>query len=408
MLEMDHSSTRNFFGLLGRRQQQEEQQATTNCIHESHNDARHSYRRGSRGSSFDDYTFDDANNFPTRATDLRHVDQSINLMDVETANYRAPPSDYVFRIDDDEDDSYYDGSEDDVYNNYTQGYRAANAPPKAGRRGSSSMIELKVIQDGLNALREGRLPRRYSEPDLLDHEAGEGVIESRRREPKHHSMSFLTDLDDSSDRFKSMEDSSTWGDILLATHRRKHWWRRLHWALVGFLLVVAVVLTAVVWEDLPVSYATNGGNVNAETTAPPVSSSTELVQDDTPPPAAVPSTAPGAIARRRLVLKHVLEKGLLHQNHDHAKALDLSHSTGQKGLTWMTATDEVSMKLLDDYHFYHHEHTLHPEPIVSGKHYTPTNKEEMDQDRKILDRYVYVVYYFVEHPESNPKNCKIH
>lgn len=60
----------------------------------------------------------DANNFPTRETDLRHVDQRNNLMEASSKRH-----DYYY--DEEEDEP---SEEEDVYANYTEGYTESQDP----------------------------------------------------------------------------------------------------------------------------------------------------------------------------------------------------------------------------------------------------------------------------------------
>ena len=238
---------------------------------------------------------DDTNNFPTRSNDLRHVDQSINLMDAETANYKAPRSDYIFAMNHSSEEEESSDDEKEVANVVAMSRRSSFA----------------LIQDGLTALRQGALPRRNSLPlvDLMDDSDVEmSKVGNQKRQrgqgqaPKHHSMSFLTEMEDpveetafvdkdrssSSDSSESSSSSSnhSWADHLMQLQESKLW-RSIGWAFLLGILVGTTALTIMYWNHLPLAKALRGTEV-AESTNPAVMSP--------PPETAVATTTAMATA----------------------------------------------------------------------------------------------------------------
>ncbi|CAB9514089.1 expressed unknown protein [Seminavis robusta] len=342
----------------------------------------------------DTYSFSTDNQFPTRTNDLRYVDQRVNYMDVEAANYDEPS-----------DSSDYTAS-DTSAEAYLEGRRFR--PPRNGSIG--------LIQEGLNALRSGRLPRSGSLPSLTGGSSKASRQEERKQQEKRksHSMSFLTDMDDSECDQRRISIMEVEKGVPLAPPRIwskggaccTHFWR-LYWkriAVLIFLVTATVLLTWLHVELLfkPFVRLVTGNSGRTAIVVPVPAKPTVNEWHTHAPVSAQPSTGVYAINRRRLVLEDVIEQRLLPQHPDDPH-LNLIHPVARKAMAWMTANDVKSMKLLDQYHFHHHKR----EPVQVNKHVT-MNVDGIKQSDQILERYIRAVSYFRDHPDADVKNTFIY
>ena len=316
------------------------------------------------------------NQFPTRAAmDFWKVDQRINYRNVEAANY---------------DDGTYDGNANANDEGEELDEEASHKGPgqrfRPPRRDS-----IGVIQEGLQALRQGKLPDK---------------------EKKHHSMSFLSDETERQERkrtfleldmdvkpsnvdkgnSKNLQESDSFSTKTGSCRKR---------FLTGvFICLVAILVTWTLARLvlIPVSHKVLG-NLVVPDTSTDSTDTTSMVES--PPQEEEPSMTASAIRRRTLVLEHVIEKDLLPIHSTNPDFL-LTSPTARKAMTWMTGYDIDSMRLLDAYTYYHHHDDNTDGTIQLNKQYT-TNQAEIAQKNKILDRYVKAALYFKDHADADLK-----
>ena len=358
---------------------------------------------------------DPSNRFPTRANDLRHVDQSVNLMDAESARYQYS--------DEDDDDanyfSYDDDDDDDVYANYTQGFtapkgrRSSLTNPmqvkgrqakgrRASRRGSLSMVVENGIDYLVKSTRTATSRTSFVEGPEQSAKTRDPVIEL----PSGPTKKFQIQPDGTVETLDYGRDSKKGA---------ASFWSRyspcIRWTLVVlfFLAAASWVVFAIQYHapavvtsnessaavDKPKPPAANNVATKppptaiaaAKFTIPPMDVSTSNVNNDNPTFAKV--------YHHKQVLEHVLEEALFTEGHD--PELDLTSSSAKKALEWMAGYDTKSMELLDAFH-YEHNTEMAGNLRIRDDIEDPTN-----HTNKIVERYVLAVFYFKAHPSVTPE-----
>ena len=354
-------------------------------------------------STLDD---DPSNRFPTRANDLRHVDQSINLMDTESARYQYTDED------DDDANYYYDDDDDDVYANYTQGFTAPKGrrssltnPAKgrqakgrrASRRGSLSM----VVENGIDYLVESTrtAAARTSDGPETSVRMKDPVIEL----PSGPTEKFQIQPDGTAETLDYGRD--------LKKEPASCWSR--YSPCIRWTLVVLLFLTSASWVVFAIQYHAPVVVRSNESSAAVDKPGSPTVASKPPPTvmAAAKFTIPpmdvstlnantaeataAKVYHHTQVLEHVLEEALFTEGHD--PELDLTSSSAKKALEWMAGYDTKSMELLDAFHYKDGTKTAGNLRIRDDIE-DPTN-----HTNKIVDRYVLAVFYFKAHPDVTPE-----
>ncbi|CAB9522449.1 expressed unknown protein [Seminavis robusta] len=122
-----------------------------------------------------------------------------------------------------------------------------------------------------------------------------------------------------------------------------------------------------------------------------------------------PQTNAGEVYLRKHDLEGIVQKHLLPQAGNNPDLLNMHSPYAQKTITWMTAYDKKSMKMLDEYHKV--AGTGGPKEVSETEAYTDgeervTEKVDFDDPAhhvrsKIIDRYVEGLSYFKNHPDSD-------
>jgi hypothetical protein len=391
-----------------------------------------------------------SNRFPVRAIDLRKVNQKVNYMDVQAANYAEDASSSS------SDSSNYSSSSNDDDNDIAA--QLANRHHfKRHRRRPSRKLSLGVIETGLKVIRKHTsLPSLQIMPppppskdknkpqgssstvtttttttkiknNKNDTQPEEKQQQLQQEETKrHHSMPFLFMSDESvrhdwtlaaSLEMEMGEEPASYSSSRCC----KNYWNktpkvvrtafgRIPWKKVIVLLLILLVSVLVTWTlvkfvAFPLMMKTIGGNdalVVANNDVVPWGNNTSSSSSSGAITEPTIGMTVSAINRRKLVLEHVIEHDLLPQ-HPTDPDLILTSPTARKAMNWMTGYDTASMKLLDEYHYYHHPHGDTEQPIELNKHYT-MNPEEINQKNKILERYIRAASFFKQHKDANIKN----
>ena len=333
---------------------------------------------------------DTSNQFPTRPVDLRHVDQSVNLMDTESARYQ-----YSDDEDQDQDGGGYDDDDDDdVYANYTQGFTTSKqakgsrrSSRRASRRGSLQM----VVENGIDYLVKSTTSAAKKDKETI--ELPSGPTKKLMVQPDQGAL-----VDEHLDYGRDLKQNDSWSSRYSPCVR---------WFLVLLLFLITAVWFVFAMHYYPSSTTTTTTSVASPGAAPPTNTGANQAATATvPPPPSTgttvsvthgeslvpPTNAAGDTERRRLVLEHVLQESLLKEGHD--RELDPSSPSAQKAMEWMAGHDAKSMALLDAFHY---EHDIKTAANLR------TGEDVLDPANhvnKIVDRYVEAVFYFVAHPDA--------
>lgn len=348
---------------------------------------------------------DTSNRFPTRKNDIRHVDQSVNLMDTESARYQYSDDDDDAGDDDaDYDDSKFDDDDDDVYANYTTGFttqgRDRDGSPRkaknrrASRRGSLQM----VLENGIDYLVNGASGAAAT---VATEDDTNGALQDPATTtvelPSGPTKKFLILPDDATERSDYTLDSCFPNLRKNKNHSEPK--RCVRWT-----LVVLMFLTAATWLVFCIPFFTDDNMpMKAAATVAPVAAVDALAVVDTPASGTVvdataaavmapePTTTSNDIVRRKAVLGHVLMEAFLDP---HSKDLNLSNPNGRKAMEWMAGYDSESMALLDAFHFEHGVKTAANlrtgnDVLDPANHYS-----------RIMEKYVQATFWFVAHPDA--------
>ena len=347
---------------------------------------------------------DTSNRFPTRPTDLRHVDQRVNLMDASSARY------------DFNDDTAVSAAaavaaakkeEDDVYNNFMYGFTTPSPSEygeRSGRRGSLKMI----VENGVQYLRRDpappanlKLPTGRSGVELLDKKDGTKKMPPGRSQkivliPGCGGVQqYINDRDcEAADEEEEWEDFSPVKKPFLERNRKCI--RCI--LLFMFYLCTAIFVVALLKLFRPVFYSDNE-NSAAMTYSPfqrPYETEAPVSLENGGGIAATrfegvpannnggPSVEAASITRRKFVLEHVLEEALALEGHD-PKLNPENNERAQVAMEWMAGHDTTSMILLDAF-----KYSKNMEDIEDPANNTP----------QILERYIRAVYYFEAHRDK--------
>jgi len=343
---------------------------------------------------------------------LHRVDQSVNpYMDVETGNHKEEEllDDYsrssAFKYGD-----AYEGDEPLADDSSSSSSSRRIRPP---RRDS-----LERIHNGLQALRQGRLPRTNSLPGL--HPAGQAqpqpLLEMKRSKSLNNddSSSSNSNSSNSDDFARAVNEFEQSMRRYLCQRRLSVWWKRV---LLGFLVLGAVAVTGAACMGYR-TFVNNGGRATKEIKSAPTGKifimgsnwSTELEESRTrtrsapgakvPTKAAVPILGIEAIERRTKVLQYLL----LNAGHkDHRldlMAKDGGNISALKAEQWMTTHDQQSMIMIDTFYA---AHTRDFEGARRKLITRLSHRFDVNQDgAHIVNRFLHAVLYFDRHPQASP------
>jgi len=315
---------------------------------------------------------DTSNWFPTRINDIGRVpNQSVNLMDAESARYEYS---------DDELD-YANADEEDVYANYTYGFTTPKdlLPfPEAEEKKRRTSLKT-VVKGGVDYLAKSRAKKCGRKTGAKDHENAQRHVADtdKLQVSSPPPLSEALEIDDTCD-----------------ARKKAFWWKEYspcaRWSIVLLLFLIGatwLVFTMEYFSDRSHSSTSRSPNSSFIMRTPaPVAPVMESALH-------LPPTTANDISRRKLVALHILRESLAEEIHP--AELNPDSVTGRKAQQWMAQYDVVSMKLLDAYDY---EDSV---AFVGNLKKTEDIIDPENHVNKIVERYVKATFYFVTNPDAD-------